>query len=248
VKILDCESIDSIYASMEEILCVEKPQLEDLLGNLDLHEECRRTGGKAGAEVLLEAVVKHSGSSPPAFDRTCWFHFTRSHPRNSFGRGLLPLTDALPYLWGFLLMLLPEDFPLEKWYEFARNPPSQPYRRKLDDSVCWGPFALLPRDAGLCSRECGTQDSLGAPEVVVDICEAFQEEHSFDLLRAYRQNTRPCIVKFMHDEPNPGHLGIALHYLYCVLKGGQITGSCKADFDAGGRGIPPEKLLEVTFL
>ncbi len=140
MKILDCESIDSTYASMEEILCIERPRLEEMLGNLDLDEACRRAGGKTGAEVLLEAVVKHSRSSHPAFDRTCWFHFTRSHPRNSFSKGILPLGEALPYLWGFLLMLLPEDFPLEKWYGFARNPPSGPYRAGLNDPATSRPL------------------------------------------------------------------------------------------------------------
>ena len=248
MKTLDCESIDSTYASMEEILCVERPRLEELLGNLDLDEACRRAGDKTGAEVLLEAVVKHSRSSHPAFDRTCWFHFTRSHPRNSFSKGILPLGEALPYLWGFLLMLLPEDFPLEAWYRFAENPPSGTYHRRLNDPVFWGPFGLLPREAGLSPGDFGVRDSLETPEIVEDICVAFKEGHDFDLLRAYRQNTRPCVVKFIDDTPSPGHLGIALQYLYGVVKGGQIPGGCKVDFNAGGRGIPPEKVRDVTFL
>ena len=60
MKILDCESVDSTYASMEEILFIERPLLEELLGNLDVEEACRRAEGKTGAEVLLEAVVKNS--------------------------------------------------------------------------------------------------------------------------------------------------------------------------------------------
>ena len=248
MKILDCESIDSTYASMEEILCIERPRLEELLGNLDLDEACRRAGDKTGAEVLLEAVVKHSRSSRPAFDRTCWFHFTRSHPRNSFSKGILPLGEALPYLWGFLLMLLPEDFPLEAWYRFAKNPPSGPYRRKLNDPVAWGPFGLLPREAGLSPRDSGIRDSLETPEIVEDICSAFQEEHDFDLLCADRQNTRPCIVKFIDDKPSPGHLVIALQYLYGVVKEGQVPGGCKVDFDAEGRRVPAEHIQKVEFL
>jgi len=248
MKILDCESIDSTYASMEEILCIERSRLEELLGSLDLDEACRRKKAGTGAKVLLEAVLDRSGSSHPAFDRTCWYHFTRSHPRNSFSRGILPLRDALPYVWGFLLMLLPEEFPLDAWYRFAENPPSGTYHRRLNDPVFWGPFGLLPREAGLSPGDFGVRDSLGTPEIVEDICVAFKEGHDFDLLRAYRQNTRPCVVKFIDDTPSPGHLGIALQYLYGVVKGGQIPGGCKVDFNAGGRGIPPEKVRDVTFL
>jgi len=248
MKILDCESIDSTYASMEEILCIERPRLEELLGNLDLDEACRRAKGKTSAEALLEAVVKHSRSSHPAFDRTCWFHFTRSHPRNSFSKGILPLRDALPYLWGFLLMLLPEEFPLDAWYRFVRNPPSGTYHRRLSVPASWGPFGVLPREAGRSPGGLCVRDFPDTPEIVEDICVAFQEEHDFDLLRAYRQNTRPCIVKFIDDRPGPGHVGIALQYLYGVVKGGQVPAECKVDFDAGGRGVPPEKIRGVTFL
>ena len=69
MKILDCESIDSTYASIEEILCIERPLLEEMLGNLDLDGACRRAGGKTGSEVLLEAVVKHARASPD-FDKS----------------------------------------------------------------------------------------------------------------------------------------------------------------------------------
>jgi len=248
MKILDCESIDSTYASMEEILCIERPRLEERLGNLDLDEECRRAGGKTGTEVLLEAVAKYSRSSHPAFDRTCWFHFTRSHPRNSFNKGILPLGEALPYLWGFLLMLLPEDFPLEAWYRFAKNPPTGPYRRKLNDPVAWGPFGLLPREAGLFPRDFGILDSLETPEIVEDICSAFQEEHDFDLLRAYQENTKPCIVTFIDSNNCRGTLGAALHYLYRHLHGGRSVGDCWVDFDAKGVAIPPERIGKVEFL
>jgi hypothetical protein len=247
MRTLDCESIDSTYVSIEEILRIERPLLEEMLGNLDLEEACRRAGGKTGSEVLLEAVVKHARASPD-FDKTCWFHFSRSHPRNSFSKGILPLREALPFVWGFLLMLLPEEFPLDAWYRFAKNPPSQPYRRKLNDPANWGSFALLPREAGLSCREFGTHDSLGVPEIVGDICSAFQEEHDFDLLRVYRENTRPCVVKFIGNKTSPGHVATALHYLYRHLHGARFAGDCRVDFDAKGEAITPERIRKVEFL
>jgi hypothetical protein len=41
MKILDCESIDSAFASIEQILRIERSRLEELPGNLDLHVACR---------------------------------------------------------------------------------------------------------------------------------------------------------------------------------------------------------------
>ena len=248
MKILDCESIDSPFASVEEILRIDRSLLERTLGDLDLEEECSRAGGRTAAEVLLDAAMKHGEAAEPVFDRTCWFHFTRTHPRNTFSRGLLPLKEAMPFLWGLLLMLLPEDFPLEAWYRFAENLPSGPFRNRLADPSIQGPFAVLPREAGFCGGDSGVRDSLETPEIVEDICAVIQAEHGVDLLPAYRKNTRPCIVKFLDNEPTPLHLGIALQYLYSVLKGGQIPVGCRADFDAGGRGIPPDEVLDVTFL
>lgn len=248
MRTLDCESIDSTYASIEEILRIGRPVLEEMLGNLDLHEACRKAGGKTENEVLLDSVLQYARGTGPAFDRTCWFHFTRSHPRNSFSKGILPLGESLPYLWGFLLMLLPEDFPLEKWYEFARNPASGPYRARVNDPGSHGPFALLPREAGLSSRQSGIHDPLGAPAIVEDICSAFRTERGVDLLPSYLENTRPCVVGFIDGETRPEYLGAALHYLYRHLRGGPLPGDCRVDFDAGGEAIPPERIRRVEFL
>jgi hypothetical protein len=247
MKILDCESIDSTYASMEKILSIERPRLEELLGNLDLEEERGRAGSSTPGEILLHAVMSH-GAAEPKFDRTCWFHLSRTHPRNTFSRGLLPLNEAMPHIWGLLLMLLPEDFPLEKWYGFAKNPPLRLHPGRLQDSETWGPFALLPREAVLSPGDSGSLGSLETPEIVGDICAALQEEHGIDLLPTYRRSTRPCIVKFIGEETGPEHLGTALHYLHGELTDGRIPAGCRAHFDAGGRGIPPDKVLDVTFL
>ena len=94
MKTLDCETVDSTYASIEEILHIERSLLEDILGDPDLEGTCRKDPARAASEILLDAVLKRAGGRTPDFDRTCWFHFTRCHPRNSFSRGLLPLKGA----------------------------------------------------------------------------------------------------------------------------------------------------------
>jgi len=248
MKILDCESIDSTYASIEEILLIERPLLEEILGNPDLDQACRRAGGRTNGEILLDGVMKHARAAGTAFDRTCWFHLTRSRPGNSFSRGLLPLKDALPFVWGFLLMLLPEDFPVENWYEFAIDPPSGSYHARMNDPGSYGPFASLPRDAGLWRRQSGIHDSPGAPEIVEEICSAFRAEYGFDLLRSYRENTRPCIVTFIDSGTRPEYLGAALHFLYRHLRGETLPGDCGVDFNARGVAIPPESIRKVEFL
>lgn len=248
MKILDCESIDSTFASIEEILRIERSLLEEVLGDLDLEEECRRAGGRSAGEILLDTASRHARAEATAFDRTCWFHFTRTHPPNIFSRGLLPLNDALPFLWGFLLMLLPEDFPLREWYGFAQNPPSGPYHARLADSALLGPFALLTREAGLSGCPAGIHDSLRAPEIVEEICAAFGAEHDFDLLGAYRRNTKPCVVSFMDSETRPEYLGAALHYLYRHLRGEPQPADSGTRFNSKGVAIPQENIRKVEFL
>ncbi len=248
MKTLDCETVESAFASIEEILRIERPVLEDILGDLDLDSARRKDPGKADSRILLDAVLKRAGAGDRGFDRTCWFHFTRCHPGNSFSRGLLPLKDALPFLWGFLLMLLPRDFSLEAWYRFAGDPVSAPYRRKWNDPGRSGPFALLSRDAGTRAGEFGLPDLFAGPAVVQDICCAFRKEHGVDLLRAYRENTRPCVVKFADNRTAPGHIEAALQYLYCHMHILQFGSEREFDFDARGEAIPPDRILKVEFL
>lgn len=245
MKILDCESIDSTYASIEEIFRIGRPLLEEILGNLDLDRACRRAEGRPGSKILLDAVMKHARAAGPTFDRTCWFHVTRSRPGNSFRRGLLPLRDALPFVWGFLLMLLPEDFPVENWYEFATDPPSASYHARMNNPGSHGPFASLPRDACLSHGQAGIHDSPDAPEIVEEICSAFRAEFGVDLLRSYRENTRPCIVTFVDSGTGPEYLGAALHFLYRHLRGEPPPGDCRVDFNARGVAIPPESIRKV---
>ena len=87
----------------------------------------------------------------------------------------------------------------------------------------------------------------GSVDPLMDVLE-LQEEHGFDLFRAYRESTRPCLVKFVDNKTSPRHIGAALQHLYCHLHAVQFSDDREIAFNASGKAIPPDRILKVVFL
>jgi hypothetical protein len=97
------------------------------------------------------------------YDRTCWFHLTRTITANKFRQGILPLGQRLDAVWDFLY--------------------------SVSDAMHWGPYALLIKDHAFKSEQIGNHDYFDSPEIVEDVCIYFTERHRFDLLAAFKNST-----------------------------------------------------------
>jgi hypothetical protein len=76
--ILDCESIDSIYGSLEAIAGAKRSAIESFLDSVDL-DALYNSDSPPPCPVndyLLDAFRKNFHSSL-SYDASCWFHLTR---------------------------------------------------------------------------------------------------------------------------------------------------------------------------
>lgn len=251
MKVLDCETIDSTYESLEQILGVGRSQLESVFDGFDVESFYQDNPSYPyPPEDVVFSDVSKVASLPGNYDRTCWFHLTRIAPSNNFEQGILPLGQCLELIWSFLYSLAKKKVSLAEWEKFRRNMGPHHhaalYAMKVADSMHWGPYALLSRDHAFNSQEVGNHDYLRAPEIVEDICICFSEKYEFDLLGAFMKKTRPCIVKFF-DGPRSDCVPTAVYHLYNEYRGNRCSMQCNTCYDGESATVTSERILKVEF-
>jgi hypothetical protein len=251
MKILDCETTDSTYESLENILGVKRGILERIFGTLDVEEFYREHRHYAHPpEDLMYSEVRKVSTLSGTYDRTCWFHITRTIPSSTFEQGILPLGQCIDGIWAFLQALAKRAVSAEEWAAFKEDMGDHHgaglYAMKVSDKMHWGPYALLSRDHAFKSSEIGNHDYFGAPEIVKDICLCFSEKFGYDLLGTFMRKTKPCVVKFVAG-PRGGCVSAAVYHLYNVYRGNSCSIQCNTCFDGDGVTIPREDILKVEF-
>jgi len=257
VKILDCESVDSTYKSLEKILGIPTEEIKAFLAEFDMgnyyetHPDYYHTGDK-----LLVTMIKRKYDISYDFDITYWFHLTRAAKFFDFKEGILPLGEAINSIWDFLFSLLEGNFKRKDWIHFRRDLESNNlrghyahlYNLKLREPSLWGPYAMLVKHVAFIPELIGNHDYLKGPEIVEDICFTFEEIHGYNLIKKYIDNTQACIVKFKSDVCKPSYIGSALYYLYRAHRNEGISVYCNDCFDGGGRKVPGEDILKIEFV
>ncbi len=251
MKLLDCESIETTYSSLEAILGIGTKAINRVFDEVDIERFCCNNplGLQLQYDQAVFAAVTGSVDLSTRFDQVSWFHLTRTANSESFYQGILPLNEQQDSIWNFLYSLIQAEFSKEEWVSFRRNlgrsHAAYLYHLKTEGSIHWGPFAVLVRDIAFRSKEVGNHNYLRVPEIVEDICLCFSDRYGIDLLPAYLDRTRPCIVKFTDDDAREDCVVAALYYLYCAFHGYSYSKDCNTCFDGGGKAIPNERILRV---
>jgi hypothetical protein len=252
MKILDCETLDSTYESLDHILNVSRTRLERLFENFEVG--CDHRGSSRmhrPPEDLLFAEVEGMAAGPISYDRTCWFHLTRANLDSSFSDGILPLGTSKNLIWDFLGSLVDPRISPELWTAFRRDMGSSHWACLYDMKVAsrdhWGPFAILVRGHAFSAQETGSHDYLCAPEIVEDICRCFSGRFDFDLLESFKANTRACVVKFAEDTPRPDCVRAAVYHLYNRARRFDCSMHCNTCYDGQGVPVRPDQILKVEF-
>lgn len=251
MKKLDCETIDSTYESLEQILGTSRSRLESLFEGIDIESFYRnRPHHPQPPEDLVFSEVRKLATLEGEYDRTCWFHLTRILDTNTFEQGILPLGKCLDAIWNLLYSLARKQVSAEEWGEFRSDMGSHDhaglYEMKVSDATEWGPYAFLIKDHAFRSKEIGNHDYLGAPEIVEDICMCFTQKHGFDLLAAFTKKTKPCIVKFF-DGPRSDCVETAIYHLYKAHRREKCSIQCNTCYDAEGVPVAPDRIMKVEF-
>jgi hypothetical protein len=252
MKILDCESIKSTYASLETILGVRDSDLHGLFESLDVR--CEQADYEENPPAFLLSYVQQRTCCKTEYDATCWFHVTRVQRNNTFEDGILPLGKIVPRIWGFLFELTYGQLTPEQWTGLQTSiwssnfDSADLYRTKLlSPEIHGGPYAFLIRDIAFV-RKSYYVDYLAIPEIVEDICLYCEHVFKVNLKQRYINNTTPSIIKFLDQKAKAQTLGTALLYAYekrCDL---ELSDWCTHSFSGKGRPISKDRILKVEFL
>jgi hypothetical protein len=259
MNILNCESINSTYESLESI-GIPKEELKEFLYNFDMEEYYNTYNyGNTGDHLLFD-LINYKYKPEFNFDFTYWFHLTRTYEFNSFNEGILPLNENINRIWDYLYTLLKDDFTHNVWERYRSDLEHDNLDKRLDDmgifhyknkigkSLHWGPYAMLIRDVAFKSKEMGNHDYLNVPEIIEDICSPFDTIHNYNLLDKFIKNTKPCIIQFKHSTSKSYYLGPILFYLYSIHHNRGLSIHSNMCFNGNGVKIPQKDILNVEYL
>ncbi|MCC0567096.1 hypothetical protein [Brevibacillus borstelensis] len=254
MKVLDCETEETMYHSLYEITGISRNDFASLFTSFDLDSfyEKNPKYPELPDELFLKKLLQMANKGAFQFHITNWFHLTRTAEPEVFRKGILPLGENIDSIWDFLFLLQDGALSKEEWKSFresleTRYPSHSAYlyRLKVPNRMHWGPYAMLIRNVAFSANEIGNHDYLAAPEIIEDICDTFAETYGFDLIQSYKNSTKPCIVKFQVKEANQKHLGIVVNYLYHRFHKMELSLHCNTCFDGGGQKIPQEAILKI---
>jgi hypothetical protein len=240
MRILDCETIDTTYESLEAILRLSRKYLSLLFDSLspddlaDQHPENQSQG-------FLSFIQAQAGCQVD-FDATCWFHCTRTWEQD-FEEGLLPHSLIEERVWDFLYELADDRPTQKKWEEMkesARRSELYAYRLQSED----GPFGLLIRESAIAVAGDYGWNYFDLPELVDNICRVL-DLHDVRLRERYRAHTRPTIVKFRTSCHRRDELAMASFYAYRRHHRLDISWACNLCYDAKGQVVPKDHILSV---
>jgi hypothetical protein len=252
--ILDCESIDSIYGSLEAIAGAKRSAIESFLDSMDLDALYNSISPprRPGNEYLLDAF-KRTFHSNLSYDATCWFHLTRVPGNCNFEAGILPLDQQLDSIWKFLYGLLGGAISEKQWKAFRQgnlqsaHHLAHDYAMKIENRFHWGPYAILTKELAFKPDEVHNHDYFLEPEIVGDICICFEKIYKIDLLSLFQKSTKPCIVKFIDHNPSEDCVRTALWHLYASRRQDTCSSYCSNCFDGRGVAVPSDRILKVEF-
>lgn len=261
MKILDCETIETTYKSLENILGITKAQLKSIFDATGIKD------GYYKREELFSEVKQKATSTE--FDCVCWFHATRVPVSVDFAQGILPLNEAIKSVWDFLYSLIKDDFSIEEWNSFKEYMNSAKvsnennycdrklaiFQLKSKKQYLCGPYATLIKDCILSSSEVGYHKYLEKSEIIEDIYICFECIYEYNLKERYQANSRPCIVKFKNQLINENntdesknkekYLTTAVYYLYSHYKNNGIDRFHYSDFDNKGNRVKTTDIISI---
>lgn len=252
-KILDCETIESTYFSLSNILELDKNEIEHFLKKVDIEEYYNKHpySDYGADELLLNKIIKNYKVKIQV-DKVCWFHLARTMNINTYSDGIYPLGHYIDDLWSILYSLVKEKIDEYEWKKFKKrietdydNHFANLYRMKVKDEFHWGPYAMLVRDVAFNSKEIGNHDYLKTPEIVEDISICFEKIYGIDLMENYIKNSKSIIVKFISENVKEYYIGAALNYLYSKLHNFKMSLDCNACYDGKAMIISKKEILNI---
>jgi hypothetical protein len=240
---LDCESTDSVYASLSAFSGLAS---QELLAKLDEFSES--ADHELAACERWQALADRLSVPSDSFE-VCWFHGTRTANPESLLNGILPLQQRLEGIWNELAALITDRVDASEFARLRRTVEEDNYgtgnipdviEARMRDQ---GPYAFLIKAMAIKPPSGAMHHYSRVPEIVDLILCSFPEPHHIELKQRYFQQTKPCIVKFVSRESQRQIVGCAADYLLHLQKGYALECFLPWNFDGAGRQIPSQRIL-----
>lgn len=251
--ILDCETIDSTYNSLSNILELNRDEIQNFLSRIDIEEYYKNNPCHycSADKLLLDEIIKNY-KLKIKMDKVCWFHLARTMNNSNYINGIYPLGYYINDLWDNLYSLVKKEIDKGEWIKFKNKIENgyndhfaDLYRTKVKDKFYWGPYGMLVRDSAFSSKEMGNHDYLKVPEIVEDIGICFNKIYGINLVEKYICKSKSIIVKFISDDVKDYYVGIALNYLYNKLHNFKMSLDCNTCYDAKANIIHEQSIINI---
>ncbi|EGI4650855.1 hypothetical protein IGF50_005038, partial [Escherichia coli] len=137
---------------------------------------------------------------------------------------------------------------LKEW-DVPGGVPDEMFQLRTGDKIHWGPFGHLVRELHFNASENGLHDYLWLPELVEDVCKAYQKKYGHDLKPHYLSVLHPCIVWFEADIVyEKGVLETALSYAYTSVRDLPPDGNATFGIDCDGKSVSRSAIARIEFL
>ena len=247
--ILDCSTADNAIDSLCKCFSCSKDDIVDFLLSVDLDTIYAEIDSSPDvqADVYLYNIALERFGDPDEIEYVYWFHCTRTAPEENFSDGILPLGDSLERVFEIVLQTAPNNIVRERISEWgAENVPNYLYQLRVNESIHWGPYGILVKDVAFHTCTLGQHDSLGMPELIEDICKAYQDTYGVDIFSHYENVLSPKIVTFISDERcDNSCIKAALGYAYTSVRGMPPSGMAVTCIDCEGSTVSLEQIVNV---
>ena len=249
---IDCETRESAFHSVSEILGLTRTDLTSFFRQFDLWDYVEKHGyGEEGPGNLLLKILLMQTKCNWGFSHTAWFHMTRCLPTEEFRDGLKTYSGIIDHIWELLFKINPSDTTRSDWNKLRMSMESDmssnlgiyhDCRTRSDEQE--GPYGILVcelRTEGVLKQDHYLEE---APEIVSHICEKDR-----NLLEAFKKVTKPCIIKFETTDNELYLLSTALLYVYeSQLSEPQFGNFHNADYRGKGITIHPDQIKKIMIL
>lgn len=243
---LDCETFESALTSLCTIFRVEEEQLRKFLLSIDLEQHYRSNHPpRPPDDELVRLFEQEHGQDRERIERVYWFHLTRVPSGASFEDGLLPLGAVLGRIWEMLFVLFSGTPHEPRLREMAKAGVQDfQFNLKKNDSLHWGPYAMLVREIAFACATASNHDYLRTPEIVEDICSGYMNQFGENIQGVIEEKLVPTVVKFW-SKYEGYEIESALYYVYCQIHSEKLTMFANTCFDGEGVAVPFDRIVSV---
>ncbi|ESM46347.1 hypothetical protein L400_02694 [Enterobacter hormaechei] len=246
--VLNCSGRDNTLITLSKGFRCTVPELKMVLLDIDLEKVFTADPHipKTANQLLFEYTINNL-TEPDELISAFWFHGTRTVADNHFPDGILPLNRSFAAVIRMLADAAPSSQVRTRLSDWEKSGvPDRMFMERHGNSIHWGPYASLIREAQLNNEVTGHRNYTKMPELVEDVCNAYMKQYGSDIKAHYAAILKPKLIWFSAP-PNDSRRCIeaALAYAYTTVRHQPPDSCANWGIDREGVAVPPENIIRI---